>query len=185
MSGTVGATRARTRLGVVVAALLSVAASASAVSVVGVTESAWTDRTHVSAVATGGTWSTSPTIGCVAMNADGSPKAGGTCTVTGVSVDAQWGEAGNRTRNYKVRFNTNAAEGYIQFTVNLAAGTGPFSWGNAGIVAPAQQVTPNNGWTCAQLPIVTGKTPTNWGWGAGSSIFFQVTENRASTNTVC
>lgn len=185
MNGARAMRSVRTRLGALVAALLIVAASAGAASAVGVTESAWTDRAYASAVATGGTWSTGSTMGCVAMNANGTVKAGGTCSVVSVTVGAQWGDQGHRTRNYTVSFNTNAGDGYIQFTVNLAAGSGPFAWGNAGLVAPSQQAIPNNGWTCSQLPTLTAKTPTNWGWGSNSSIFFQVTEDRSSTSTVC
>lgn len=175
----------RTRTLSVLALLITLVTGAGAASSVALTESAWTDKTYATAVATGGTWSKSPTLGCVAMNANGTPRAGGHCTITSVTVGAQWGDPGNRTRNYTLRFDTNAADGYIQFTVNLAAGTGAFSWGNAGLVAPSQQVTPDNAWSCSQLPILSGKTPTNWGWGANSSIFFQIAENRRSASTVC
>ncbi len=117
------------------------------------------------------------------MTANGTPKAGGSCSVTSVTVSAEWGNVGSRMRNYSVQFNSNAAEGYIQFTVDLSQGS--FAWTSAGLVAPSQQVAPNDGWTCGQLPTLTGKTPTNWGWGANSAIFFQIAEDRTSTSTAC
>lgn len=177
--------RARRRWSTLLAAALLVVGIVGVGTAVDATQSAWTDKTYASAVATGGTWVTPDTVGCKAMNANGTAKAGGYCSVTSVSVQAEWGTAGDRTRNYSVTFNSNAAEGYIQFTVDLSVSGGAFTWTNAGLVAPTQQVTPTNGWTCAKLPILTGKTPTNWGWGASSSIYFQVTENRSSTAVTC
>ena len=159
---------------------------AGTVSGIRPTQSAWTDHAHVSAVAAAGTWATPATTGCVAMNANGTPKTGGSCHVTSIVVSAQWGANGERMRNYDVTFASNAQEGYIQFTVDLsAAGPGGFSWATAGLTAGSSHVTPTNGWTCAQLPILTGKTPTNWGWGAASSIFFQIAEDRASQAVKC
>jgi hypothetical protein len=168
------------------AAILGIAGVTAATAGVQATQAAWNDRTYVSAVATGGTWSVPVAVGCVAMEANGTPKSGGYCQVAGVTVDQEWGDRGNRNRNYSVKLNSNAGSGYIQFTVDLSkAGASGFSWSTAGLAAGSSQVTPNNGWTCAKLPTLTGKTPTNWGWGATSSIYFQITENRNSQPVTC
>jgi hypothetical protein len=168
------------------AAILGIAGVTAATAGVQATKAAWNDRTYVSAVATGGTWSAPVAVGCVAMQANGTPKSDGYCKVAGVSVDQEWGDPGNRSRNYSVKLDSNAGSGYIQFTVDLSqAGASSFSWSTAGLAAGSSQVTPNNGWTCAKLPSLTGKTPTNWGWGATSSIYFQITENRNSHPVTC
>lgn len=175
------------RLAPVAAALVLAVGLVGAAVGIQPTQSAWSDRTIVSAVATGGSWSAPVTIGCVAMNADGTPKSNGRCVVTAVAVENEWGDPGQRMRNYRVRLNSNAQEGYVQFTVDLSQGNGAagFSWTNAGLTAGSSQVTPNNGWTCASLPTLTGRTPTNWGWDSNSSIFFQITEDRSSQAVKC
>lgn len=180
-------TARRFRRLVVAAALVAALGVAGAVTGIRATESAWTDRTYVSAVATGGTWSVPVTVGCVAMNPNGEPKPGGRCSVTSVTVEAEWGTNGSRMRNYTAYFNSNAQDGYVQFTIDLstATGSGPFSWATAGLTAGSSQVIPASGWTCASLPTLKGKTPTGWGWGPNSSIFFQITENRSTQPVKC
>ena len=180
-------TAGRFRRLLVAATLVAALGAAGAVTGIRATESAWTARTYVSAVATGGTWSVPVTVGCVAMRPNGQPKQGGRCSVTSVVVDGEWGTVGERMRNYVVTFNSNAQDGYIQFTIDLSKATGSsaFSWSTAGLTADSTQVTPNNGWTCANLPALTGKTPTNWGWGASSSIYFQIAEKRSSQPVKC
>lgn len=175
------------RLLPIVAALVLALGLAGAAAGIQPTQSAWNDQAYVSAVATGGTWQTPVSVGCVAMNANGTPKTGGRCVVTAVAVENEWGDPGQRMRNYRVRLNSNAQDGYVQFTVDLSQGGGAagFSWTNAGLTAGSSQVTPNNGWTCASLPTLTGKTPTNWGWDSNSSIFFQITEARSSQAVKC
>lgn len=181
-----GRTSARRVWTVVIAATLGIAGVTAATAGVQPTQSAWTDRTIVSAVATGGKWSVPVSVGCVAMDADGTPKNGGYCEIAGLTVDQEWGDIGSRTRNYTLKLRSNAGSGYIQFTVDLSkAGTSGFAWSTAGLTSNSTQVIPNSGWTCAKLPTLTGKTPTNWGWGPGSSIFFQITENRSSQAVNC
>ena len=177
--------RLRTRVAAVAAALLIVVGVGAATGVVQDTQAAWTDTSYASAVATGGTWAAPTTFGCTAMNADGSVKNGGRCSVTSVTAD-EWGTAPNRQRGYNVVFNTNAGNGYVQFTINLAVSgaSSNFSWSSAGLVENGH-ATPTNGWTCAQLPTLTAKTPTNWGWGSSSQIYFQVVEKRSSTAVSC
>ncbi|CAI9392280.1 hypothetical protein [Microbacterium sp. T2.11-28] len=177
--------RLRARVAAVAAALLIVVGAGAAAGAVQDTHAAWNDKSFASAVATGGTWSAPTSYGCTAMNADGSVKNGGRCTVTSVTAD-EWGTAPNRQRGYTVGFNTNAGNGYVQFTISLAVAgaSSNFSWSTAGLVGNGQAI-PTNGWTCAQLPTLTAKTPTNWGWGSSSQIYFQVVENRSSTAVSC
>lgn len=177
----------RRLLAVFAATLLTITGIGVAAAATSTTQAAWNDRVYVSAVATASTWTTPVTNSCVAMNADGTVKSNGYCSVTSVVVQAEWGGTGNRTRNYNVTFNTNADRGYIQFTINLApTGTSTFTWSTAGLArADSPQVTPNTGWTCSQLPKLTGKTPTDWSWGSNSQIYFQIVENRATNSVVC
>lgn len=177
--------RVRARLVGVVAALVLIVGVAAAAGAVQPTQAAWTDKTYASAVATGGTWAAPVSYGCTAMNADGSVKNGGRCAVTAVTAN-EWGTAPSRTRGYTVTFDTNAGNGYVQFTINLNVSgvASNFTWSTAGVSGGGQVIT-NNGWTCAQLPTLTGKTPTNWGWGSASQIYFQVAENRASAGVAC
>lgn len=176
---------ARTRWATAVVAVLLAVGGIGVAGAVQDTQAAWTDRTYVSAVATGGSWVAPTTYGCTAMNANGTEKNGGRCTVTSVTAN-EWGTAPDRQRGYTVTFNTNAGNGYVQFSISLAVSgvSSNFSWSNAGVLDNGQ-VIPNNGWTCAQLPTLTGKTPTNWGWGSSSQIYFQVTENRSSATVTC
>ncbi|KZE90721.1 hypothetical protein [Microbacterium sp. TNHR37B] len=175
----------RLRMTALLIALGSLVAGAGVAGSIGDTSAAWTDSTSASVVATGGSWVPASAIGCTAMNPNGTPKPGGRCSVTSIQLQGEWGNPGARTRGYSVVFNSNAGGGYIQFTIDLSTAGGPFSWATAGLVAPAQQAIPDNGWSCAQLPMLTAKTPTNWGWGQSSSIYFQVTEDRSSTGAVC
>lgn len=177
--------RVRARLAAVAAALLIVVGAGAAIGAVQDTQAAWNDASYASAVATGGSWATPATVGCTAMNANGTVKNGGRCTVTSVTAD-EWGTAPDRQRGYTVTFNTNAGNGYVQFTIDLAVAgvSSNFSWSTAGLVGNGQ-ATPSNGWTCAALPTLTAKTPTNWGWGSSSQIYFQVVENRSSTTVSC
>lgn len=171
---------------VALATILGIVGVATATAGVEHTQSAWTDTTYTSAVATAGTWSVPVSVGCTAMNANGTPKNGGFCEVLSVAVDQEWGTPGNRMRGYNVRLRSNAQDGYIQFTIDLSsAGSADFSWATAGLTAGSSHVTPNSGWTCADLPKLTGKTPTNWGWGPNSAIYFQITENRSSQAVNC
>lgn len=181
MSGAIGR-----RCAAILSAVLLVGGLAAVAGTIDDTQAAWSDATHASAVATGGTWSTTPTKpGCTAMNANGTPKSGGYCSILSVTVESEWGVRGDRTRNYVVTFRSNAGSGYIQFTANLAQTRDNFSWPTAGLVAPAAQASPNSGWTCANLPLLTAETPSNWGWGNSSSIYFQIAEKRTSTNVTC
>lgn len=175
----------RLRMTALLIAFGSLVAGAGVAGSIGDTSAAWTDSTSASVVATGGSWVPASAIGCTAMNPNGTPKTGGRCSVASVQLQGEWGNPGARTRGYSVVFNSNAGGGYIQFTIDLSAAGGPFSWSTAGLVAPALQAIPSNGWSCAQLPMLTAKTPTNWGWAQSSSIYFQVTEDRSFMGAVC
>ncbi|WP_293782312.1 hypothetical protein [uncultured Aeromicrobium sp.] len=158
--------------------LAALLATAAAIGATTPTQAGWTDRSMTGAATTAGTWPSAAAPGCSAMTSDGRPRPDGTCVVTAVRYD-EWGEPGSRTRNYYVTMDSNAGAGFIRFTVDLSAGEGSgsdFGWTTANLV-PGGQASPVLGWTCSQLPMLTADTPTGWGWGVGSTIYFQVAEN--------
>jgi len=150
------------------------------------TDAAWTDRTVVAAGVSSGSWQAPVTVGCTAMTAAGQPLAGGSCTVASIRYE-EWGSPGSRMRGYYVALSSNAGNGFIRFTIDLSAASGPssdFSWSRAGLTNNAQAI-PVRGWSCNQLPVLTADTPSNWGWNASSSIYFQVSETRSGSGTSC
>lgn len=179
--------RRRGRLSLAAAALAAVAGGALLASLaVSATEAAWTDRVAASASVSSGSWQSPATLGCVAMTAAGQPLPGGFCTVASIRYE-EWGLPGERMRGYYVALSSNAGSGFIRFTIDLSTGTGPvsdFSWAHAALAGNGQ-VTPLHGWNCTQLPVLSADTPTNWGWGTGSSVYFQVSERRSGSGTSC
>ncbi|MEU1973294.1 SipW-dependent-type signal peptide-containing protein [Microbacterium sp. NPDC019599] len=148
----------------------------AASTVVQPTSAAWTDKTHTSATVTAGTWSSAKNT-CTAVDAAGKPMP---CAVTGLRYD-EWGTPGNRVRNYYITTSAVGAR-HLDFSVDLSTASGAggsFAWTNAG-VATGAQFTPTNGWTCAKLPLVTGKTP-EW----FTNPFFTVYENKTGQSVMC
>ncbi|MET0735248.1 MAG: hypothetical protein ABWY55_06360 [Microbacterium sp.] len=155
-----------TKLLVAAAAALSLVAVPVAAASVSATESAWTDRTLVSATVAAGTWvvaPTTPTTGCVAMGSNGQPISGGTCAITGVSF-VQWSDGTNTVRDYTISVTMSPGAVYASITADLstAAGSGAWSWAKAATIATGQ-FTPVAGYTCSELPVLRANGPSNWG----------------------
>ncbi len=97
------------------------------------------------------------------------------CTVRGISFET-WGEPGSQVRNYYVAFTVPAGTRSVSFDVDLRAATGQdtsWEWSGAHVVAGGQ-FTPQQGWTCSDLPRVRGDG-ADW----QSPIYFQVAEQGA------
>ncbi|MFB8386031.1 hypothetical protein ACFC3F_02705 [Microbacterium sp. NPDC055910] len=175
--------RGRARSGILsllaaLALILGVGAGAAAAQS---TLSAWTDPVRAVATVSAGQWEAPATLGCIAMNADGSVKNNGHCAVTSVVFD-QWGTDAGHHRNYYVTVTSNAGNGYVVVTIDLASarmrsdtGTGTWRWENAattgGHLAPSS--------ACADLPLLTASTPL--GWGGSGQFYLPMVDNRAST----
>ncbi|MET0297271.1 MAG: hypothetical protein ABW024_07715 [Microbacterium sp.] len=163
-----------------VAALVLVTGLGAAAASVAPTQSAWTDPTSATAAVSAGEWSAPQSYGCVAMNANGTVKQGGTCTVTSLVFD-QYGSDALHYRNYYVGVESNAGTGYVQLTLDLSAasvrwntGTGTWKWGNA--ATTGGEFSPTS--SCASLPTMTANTPTMW--ISSRSFYFQVVDNRSA-----
>lgn len=145
------------------------------------TQSAWSDRVHVSAAVTAGDWAT---LGCVAMNANGNPKRNGTCTITGITYEG-WGNSTTRNRNYYVTVASNANDnGYVVLTVDLRTATktsdsapGTWRWASAATLGGNLAVTS----ACTSLPIMTAETPK--GWGANGTYYLPLTDNKSAASS--
>lgn len=144
------------------------------------TSAAWTDNTYASAVVTAGTWPTTTGNSCTAIGLDGRTLTG--CAVTGIRYDG-WGSPGSQTRNYYINFRTPLGTRAVSFDVDLTTATGSgssWSWEKAGVLTGAQFMG-RGGWSCAQLPRLSG-TGADW---QTLTIYFQVAENRTGTSSVC
>ena len=145
------------------------------------TSAAWSDRAHVAATVTAGTWKTTTSSTCLAYGPNGQTLAG--CTVLGTSRYDGWGEPGKQTRNYYLNFSLPPGTSTYSFDVDLTtvAGTGSWSWKTAKVVRDGAQFTPRGGWTCAELPRVRGTGPS---WYT-QTIYFQVVESDNGSATMC
>lgn len=168
------------RLLPVVAALALVLGVAAAAASVSPTESAWTDNASSSAAVTAGEWSAPLSYGCVAMNANGTVKQGGTCAVKSLVYD-QYGNDSLHYRNYYVSVDSNAGTGYVQLTLDLSSatlransGTGTWKWGNA--ATTGGEFSPSS--SCSALPSMVANSPTMW--ISSRTFYFQVVDNRAA-----
>lgn len=161
---------------VAVSGLFAASAAASG------TQSAWNDRVHVSAAVTAGTWTTPPIVPptlpstCVAMTPQGTPLAGGQCSITGISVNS-WDNGVYKIRDYQVEIKTNAGAGYVVFDVDLSKvnQSGAWSWAKAGTIATGH-FTPSAGYTCSELPRLRASGPSNW--GSKYQVMVRVIEDR-------
>ena len=174
-------------LAVGLATLLAAGGLFAASAAASATQSAWTDRSHISAVVTAGTWKTPPPVepptlpsSCIAMTPQGTPLAGGQCTITDIKVKA-WASGATKIRDYDISIKTNAGEGYVVFDVDLStvAASGAWSWAKAGTLATGQ-FTPSSGFTCAELPRLRASGPANW--GSKYKVWVRVTEDRTTTS---
>ncbi len=162
-------------------ALLAVFAGIGAAALVLTpTQSAWADRNYASAAVTAGDWSAPVAYGCIAMNADGTVMAGGTCRVTSVVFD-QWGDDSQHWRNYYVSVDSNAGRGYVQLTLDLAAatmradsGVGTWKWGSN--ATTGGELTPTS--ACAAMPTLVANSPTMW--GSSRTFYFASVDNRGA-----
>lgn len=143
------------------------------------TSAAWTDQTSVAVTASSGTWVTTSNS-CVAYDLLGL-RMRGTCTVTGITFD-QWGTGD--TRNYYVSFSAPFGAVRVSFTVDLRTAAGeqstPWAWQQAGVL-PNGHFTPDAGWTCQQLPVVTGIS-NRW---QTQTMYFQAVNDRTTRTTIC
>lgn len=143
------------------------------------TLAAWSDRSYVSAVTTSGSWSAGGT--CIAYNDGGNVRPG--CQVTGIRYES-WGTVGDRTRNYYVTFSAPSSTVHVTFDIDLRTATGndatAMTWQSAAVGA-GPQFTGTNGWSCAQLPRIQGRS-TMW---ITETVYFQVFENKTAKSTYC
>lgn len=144
------------------------------------TRSAWTDASFSSVAVTAGEWAAPVSYGCVAMNANGGVKEGGTCKVTGVVFD-QWGDDSQHHRNYYVSVDSNAGSGFVRLTLDLSAatmrldlGTGTWKWGNA--ATTGGELGPSS--ACSALPTLVADSPVMW--SSSRSFYLQATDNKSA-----
>ena len=166
------------------AALVAVGGIFAASAAVSATQSAWNDRVVVSATVSAGTWKTPPVVvpptplpsSCVAMTPQGTPLAGGQCSITGITVNP-WDNGVFKIRDYQVAIKTNAGAGYVVFDVDLSkvATPGAWSWAKAGTIATGH-FTPSADYTCSELPRLRATGPSNW--GSSYQVMVRVIEDR-------
>lgn len=159
-----------------VAALVALPLAAAAVDA---TQSAWNDRTYVSATVTAGTWEVPPPSGCTAMSANGEVANGGTCSVDSMTVN-QWTDGTNVVRDYFLSVSISEGNGYAAINVDLSKATGTsgtWDWAAAATI-PTDQFTPVSGFTCSELPKLRASGPTNW--GHSYIVWVRVVENASS-----
>lgn len=143
------------------------------------TTAAWTDQARAAAPVTAGRWQTTTAGTCVARGEGRTVLSG--CTVRSISFET-WGEPGSQVRNYYVAFTVPAGTRSVSFDVDLRAATGQetsWRWSGAHVVAGAQ-FTPQQGWTCAELPRVRGEG-ADW----QNPIYFQVAEQGGGGASAC
>lgn len=176
------ALRAPRRLLALLAALLVVVAGIGIAGTVAPTQAAWTDRVSVSAVATGGTWSVTPTPGtCTAKEQSGGAVS---CSITKIEVSF---DSWNNIASYYVTFSAANAK-WVSFTANLTTATAksgstapPSSfWTKAGLVS-APHFTTTPGWTCASLPTISANANE---WQTGT-VYFTVRGDKTAGPTIC
>ncbi|GAA1844628.1 hypothetical protein ACFQZV_10530 [Microbacterium koreense] len=155
-----------TRIASIAAAVTLVAGLGAAVSSTEETQSAWTDVTYTAVSATAGDWQAPTTNTCQAWKQNGKPTD---CTVSAITYQT-WNSSGadtKRVRDYTVAFHAPSAK-TIEFSVDLSTARwsggsieiAPWQWSGSG-VGPGSQFSPAAGWTCADLPVVTG-TASDW-----------------------
>ncbi|MGO3485016.1 MAG: hypothetical protein ACTINV_13080, partial [Cellulosimicrobium funkei] len=143
------------------------------------TTAAWTDQARAAAPVTAGRWQTTTAGTCVARGEGRTVLSG--CTVRSISFET-WGEPGSQVRNYYVAFTVPAGTRSVSFDVDLRAATGQetsWRWSGARVVAGGQ-FTPQQGWTCADLPRVRGEG-ADW----QNPIYFQVAEQGGGGASAC
>lgn len=123
---------------------------------------------------------------CVIVNPAGNPIAGQTCTVTSLQMGTYWGTAGSRMANYYVGFSSTNVNGNqrVRFSLNLQNAQGVpagWNWATSGSLSGGN-ITTLSGYACSELPVLRGQTPP--GWGSYPSVFFQITENRATASNL-
>jgi hypothetical protein len=130
---------------------------------------------------TAGMWEVPTGESCVAYGFEGNELEG--CTVDNIRYDG-WGEPGTRVRNYYVTFAAPDGTRSVSFDIDLSTATGPeqpgWSWEDAGVVSGAQ-ATPDEGWTCDELPAARARG-NDW---QVPTIYFQVVESRKEASTLC
>lgn len=136
------------------------------------------------------TWSYSPPGNpfgtCTVVNTTGNPIAGQTCSVTDLRMGTSWGADGSRTANMYVSFSSTGVNGNqrVQFSLNLQGAQGVpagWNWSTSGSLSGGN-ISTLSGYACSELPVLRGQTPP--GWGSYTSVFFQVTENRATASNL-
>lgn len=148
-----------------IVAMLAAAGIVGVGSAVSSTQAAWSDRVHVAARVSAGTWGSNT---CTAWTDDEKSKPV-TCTITQVTM-TPWG---NGPRDYMVSWSTDPEARWVRFTVDLSTATRTtavaddpaWSWRGATVRAPGAQFTPIGEWTCADLPVVRGQSLL-WGKNA-------------------
>lgn len=137
------------------------------VAAVSATQAAWSDRSHASAVASAGTWATTPTApapGCtVVTTKDGKAVPGATCGIGGTSIN-QWSDGSSTVRDYYITVNSSVSgPGIVQKVVidlSKIAGGGAWTWGSS-VIVPSGNFTLTS--SCALLPTVSATLPENQG----------------------
>lgn len=177
-SGT-AARRLVLRIAAVAALLVGVLGGIAVITTAAPTDAAWTDTSYSTATLTAGTWTTTSANSCVAYSTTGAVLSG--CTVRGIDY-VGWGEQGSQTRNYYVHFGTPAGTHHVTFSVDLTTATGDgghWSWKRAQTGAPSQ-FTPTGGWTCEQLPRLTGRA-ADW----HTDIYLPIYEKKTDLPVTC
>lgn len=162
------------------AAVIGIGISAGAASQ---TQAAWTDQVHVTATTTAGNWM--PVNACTAYDDNGRQIA---CRISSITYQL-WDPSSDGTRHYWVNFDfAGSTARRVTFTADLSTAvradgqpTGPqWNWERATIRAAGAQFTPSTGWTCADLPEVSG-TALEWARNA----YFVVDRDGSATGTLC
>lgn len=165
----------RVRLAVIaLAALVGGAFFVAGAASVSPTQSAWGDRTAVSASVTAGTWKTGPTLGCTAMSSAGKAVAGGTCTAT--VTYSQWEDGRNVVRDYYVTYSMSSGAAYPAVVLDLSTAKGSQQGSTAWVwkspvTLATGQYTLASGYTCSELPVLRANGPS---WGQSSTFWVRV-----------
>lgn len=176
---------ASSRLGIALALVAILAGGVAVVAGVSTTQAAWNDKTIVSTTVTSGKWAVVP-VGnaCVAYNDKNQVIAG--CKVSSITYKGTWaGPGGGNQRDYYINFASPAGMHHMTFDVDMTSakpenGAVDWTWSKKPGIASGAQFTPYNGWTCAQLPRIQGRT-LDW----YTSAYFVAYENKAGQSVVC